>query len=135
TGEHAERRGGRRGGGTPGGTRRGQGDGEEPHATPADDEHRRAGRHAEHLEARETAGGGLGQRGGDGIEATGQGMHAARREPDALGEAADTDAAWALADAHCVALGTLTATVRGIAGDHVPDEAADADTADIVYTA
>src|SRR5207244_9478376 len=131
TGEHAERRGGRRGGGTPGGTRRGQARGEGPHGAPADDEHRRAGRHAEHLEARETAGGGLGQRGGDGIEVTGQGMHAARREHDALSEAADTDAAWALADAPCVALGTLTATVRGLAGDHVPDEAAADASADI----
>src|SRR2546428_82033 len=100
----------------------GEHEGGDPHGPPADDQHRRPTRHGKQLEARETAGGRLRHRRGDGIERPGQRMDAARREENALGKATDTDAAWALAHAPGVALGALTAAIRRLAGDGTPDE-------------
>src|SRR5206468_7062406 len=96
--------------------------GEEPHRAPADDQHRCPTRHGKQLEARETAGGRLRHRRGDGIESPGQRMDAARREENALGKATDPGAPWALAHAPGVALGALAAAVRRLARHHAPDE-------------
>src|SRR5207247_2846141 len=100
----------------------GEHQGKEPHRAPADDQHRCSTRHGKQLEARETAGGRLRHRRGDGIESPGQRMDAARREENALGKATDTGAPWALAHAPGVALGALAAAVRRLARHHAPDE-------------
>src|SRR5262245_32511983 len=108
---------------TPGAEAAGQHHRDEPHDAAADDEHRRALRHRETLEARQAAGGGLCHRRGHRVEAARQRVDDARRQGDTLGKAADAHALRALAHAPRGAGRALAATVGWLAADGAPDEA------------